>query len=162
MLPLLCNARHKVILVSDPAFGAHAAGRAHFRLLWVHGTSPARPVLWLEAVHSDFTLGWTFSTRAWRPAVLAHAAAKAAAMGVPLSVEPSLAAALADAVGTHLGGTRADVALAADRLVLRPSNGVLEASDFLSNKHDWVQLEDEVTPPIKRAVYTPPAAKDEL
>ena len=54
------------------------------------------------------------------------------------------------------------MSVVSDRLVLRPSNGVVEASDYLTNKHDWVQLEDEVTPPIKRAVYTPPAAKDEL
>ena len=24
--------------------------------------------------------------------------------------------------------------------VLRPSNGVTEASDYLTNKHDWLQL----------------------
>ena len=31
-----------------------------------------------------------------------------------------------------------------------------EASDYLSNKHDWVQLEDEVIGPFRRAVYVPP------
>ena len=39
--------------------------------------------------------------------------------------------------------------------MLRPSNGVLEASDYLSNKHDWVQLEEEVTSPLRRALYMP-------
>ena len=42
------------------------------------------------------------------------------------------------------------------RLMLRPSNAVVEASDYLTNKHDWVQLEDEVTPPLRRALYEPP------
>ena len=51
LLPLLCNARHKVILVSDPGWPHHPSGRAHFRLLWIHGTSPPRPVLWLETVN---------------------------------------------------------------------------------------------------------------
>ena len=40
-------------------------------------------------------------------------------------------------------------------LTLRPSNGVLEASDYLSDKHDWVQLVEEVTEPIQRALYVP-------
>ena len=33
------------------------------------------------------------------------------------------------------------------------SNGVTEASDYLTNKHDWLQTEEEVTPPFKRALY---------
>merc|ERR1712232_1138917 len=36
LLPLLANARHKVILVSDPEYKHHPVGRAHFRLLWTH------------------------------------------------------------------------------------------------------------------------------
>ena len=51
-----------------------------------------------------------------------------------------------------------DVSQVSDRLVLRPSNGVLEASDYLSHKHDWVQLTEEVTAPLQRSVYTPPTA----
>ena len=42
-----------------------------------------------------------------------------------------------------------------ERLVLRPSNGVTEASDYLTHKHDWVQMEEEVTGPLRRAVFTP-------
>ena len=44
------------------------------------------------------------------------------------------------------------MSVVSDRLVLRPSNGVVE-SDYLTNKHDWVQLEEEVTGPLKRALW---------
>ena len=45
------------------------------------------------------------------------------------------------------------------RLELRPSNGVVEASDYLSHKHDWPQMEAEVVGPFRRVAYTPgPAA----
>ena len=47
------------------------------------------------------------------------------------------------------------MSVVSDRLVLRPSNGVVEASDYLTNKHDWVQLEEEVTGPLKRALWRP-------
>merc|ERR550525_1122045 len=49
LLPLLANARHKALLVSDPEFPDPPAGRAHFRLLWTDA-EPSLPVLWLEAV----------------------------------------------------------------------------------------------------------------
>ena len=162
LLPLLCNARHKVLLVSDPAFPHHPAGRAHFRLLWVHGSSPPRAVLWLETINASFDAG-RVDMRAWLHAVLLHAASKAAAMGVPLSVESGLARPLAAVVTSRLGGEEGDVSVVQDRLVLRPSNGVVEASDYLGNKHDWVQMEEEVTAPLRRALYTPPpSAKVEL
>ena len=32
---------------------------------------------------------------------------------------------------------------------------IVEASDYLTNKHDWVQLEEEITPPLRRALYEP-------
>ena len=54
LLPLLANARHKVILVSDAdGWPHHPAGRAHFRMLWT-ASSPPRPLLWLETVNMDF------------------------------------------------------------------------------------------------------------
>ena len=65
---------------------------------------------------------------------------------------------LAAIVEEHLGSTAGDVGPVNDRLVLRPSNGVLEASDYLSHKHDWVQLDEEVTAPLHRALYVPPNA----
>jgi len=42
-----------------------------------------------------------------------------------------------------------------DRMVLRPSVGVVEASDYLSHKHDWVQTVEETTHEMRRLVYTP-------
>ena len=47
------------------------------------------------------------------------------------------------------------VAPAVGRLELRASSGVFEASDYLSNKHDWVQTHDEVLGPFHRVAYTP-------
>merc|ERR1712196_127472 len=59
LLPLLCNARHKVILVTIPEWQAHPVGRAHFRMLWTAssaGEQVDRPQarLFLEAVNVDF------------------------------------------------------------------------------------------------------------
>ena len=147
LLPLLANGRHKVILVSDPAYAANPAGRAHFRLLWTDGGAP---VLWLEAVNVDFVA--RIDASAYEPAVLAHAARKARAMGVALSVAPHLERALAAAAGAAKGA----VATRSDRLVLRPSNAAVEASDYLSQKHDWLQVDEETTGPHRRAVYAPP------
>ena len=44
--------RHKVILVSDPAYPHHPVGRAHFRLLAF--ANSGKPVLWLETTNTDF------------------------------------------------------------------------------------------------------------
>ena len=67
-------------------------------------------------------------------------------------VEAHLAGAVEKVARESGGGS---VASASDRLVLRPSNGVLEASDYLTNKHDWVQMAEEVTGSLRRAVFTP-------
>ena len=91
-----------MLLVSDPAFPHHPAGRAHFRLLWVHGATPPRAVLWLETVNADFEAG-RVDHRAWQQAVLLHAARKATAMGVGLSVESHLGSKVSAA-----GGARVD------------------------------------------------------
>ena len=151
LLPLLCNARHKVLLFTDPAWPHnHPVGRAHFRLLWVAGSEPPKPVLWLETVNVDFSAGRSINSRGWLAAGLAHAVQKADAMGVALSVEGYHSRTLSEMVGAK-GAVRE----VRDALVLRPSNGVVEASDYLTNKHDWVQLEEEITPPLRRALYEP-------
>ena len=128
--------------------------RAHFRLLWVHGATPPRAVLWLETVNADFEA--RVDPRPWQQAVLIHAIAKAERMGVGLSVEPFLSGAVQQAA--KAGGHAGSVGGVSDALVLRPSNGVVEASDYLTNKHDWVQQQEEVTRPLKRALYTPSSA----
>jgi len=154
-LALLANARNKVILISDPAWPAHPVGRAHFRCLWaVQNGTKVEPRLWLEAVNCDFdakAAGVIDYSRLVR-AVLWHAMAKADAMRVSLSVDPSLANAL-----TVTSAGEGTVRQHCEIMLLRPSNGVCEASDFLSKRHDWVQLQEELTAPIPRVLYTPAA-----
>eukprot|EP00928_Gymnodinium_smaydae_P034280 TRINITY_DN24336_c0_g1_i2.p1 TRINITY_DN24336_c0_g1~~TRINITY_DN24336_c0_g1_i2.p1 ORF type:complete len:466 (-),score=86.39 TRINITY_DN24336_c0_g1_i2:120-1418(-) len=150
LLPLLANARHKVILVSDPAYPYHPVGRAHFRLLWTHD-APQRAVLWVEAVNKDFRA--QVDARPYLEIVLVHALRKAQLMGVSLSCDPALERGLAQLASER--GFGGSVKISNDRLVLRPSNGVVEASDYLSPKHDWAQLTEEVTDPLPRAVYYP-------
>merc|ERR1719265_1652878 len=137
LLPLLCNARHKVMLVEDPAWPHNPAGRAHFRMLW---SSKGQPRLWLEPVHTDFSsqreAGRSLQGPAWRKAVLRHAIAKAQAMGVALSVDRSFGALLESLVAPDT--------IYQEHHILRPSNGVVEASDYLSSKHDWLQQTDEL------------------
>ena len=142
LLPLLANARQKAILVDDPAYPAHAASRTHLRFLW---TARGLPVLWLEATLLDF--GARVDQTTHRKATLERAVAKAAAMDVMLSVDPADRRLLKAIVGA--------VADRRDRLVLRPSNGVVEASDYLTPKHDWYQADEEVTAAFPRIVYHP-------
>ena len=155
LLPLLANARHKVILVTDKAWPHHPAGRAHLRLLWLHESSPAACALWLETVNADFAASreGKVSASAWQMPVLRHAVAKARRMGVVLSVEAHLKSQLEQAA--HAEGAGGVVTVATERYVLRPSNGVTEASDYLTNKHDWVQMEEEVTGALTRAMWRP-------
>jgi len=147
-LPLLANARSKVILVSDPSYPHHPVGRAHFKLLW---TETNEPVLWLEKVNKDFRAD--VDTGLWLPSVLMLAVSKATAMNVRLSCDPAIANLLLS-VGKNFQGSQ--VVKVQERLVLRPSNGVVEASDYLTDKHDWLQTEEELTPSLHRAVYFPP------
>jgi len=153
LLPLLANARSKVILISDTSYPHHPVGRAHFKLLW---TVSNQPVLWLETVNKDFRA--QVDTGTWLSAVLAHAVTKANAMGVMLSCEPKIASELSAAAAKANPSLVPVVMYMQDRLVLRPSNAVVEASDYLSNKHDWLQMAEEVTVPLQRVVYIPPNA----
>lgn len=159
-LPLLANARSKVVLVSDPAWPAHPSGRAHFRMLWTDPEAGALPEarLWLEVTNCDFdaAAGHVHQSVHSR-AVLHHAMEKAETMGVSLSVDPAMVQELASAAAER--GGQATVILACESFALRPSNGVCEASDSLSDKHDWVQLEEEVTEPLSRALYVPASCK---
>lgn len=160
LLPLLTNARHKVVLVSIPDWPAHPVGRAHFRLLWTAGhdgsiLAAPEPRLWLEATNLDFAAEQSeiADKRACTLAVLRHAILKSDEMQVPLSVSDRLSRPLSFVVEEYAfeGG----VHMVEECLALRPSNGVLEASDYLSCRHDWVQLEEEVTEPMQRALYVP-------
>mmetsp|Transcript_40929 Transcript_40929/g.97271 ORF Transcript_40929/g.97271 Transcript_40929/m.97271 type:complete len:203 (+) Transcript_40929:143-751(+) len=85
-------------------------------------------------------------------AAVRHAALKAQSMGVPLSIDPGFQAAAQEVMSGGLGG---QLLFRSERLLLAPSAGVVEASDTLSEKHDWVQNTEERTPPLHRLVYMP-------
>lgn len=153
LFPLLANARHKALLISDPRFPAHPAGRAHLRLLW---TQQNKPVLWLEAVNVDYVASRTVDAGAWQRLVLRHVVSRAVDVGGGVSVEPQLAelvAAVAAEIG--LGGVVNHVH---EPVILRPSAGVTEASDYLGPWHDWVQMEEQASGPHHRALYFPVSA----
>eukprot|EP00928_Gymnodinium_smaydae_P063619 TRINITY_DN4713_c0_g1_i1.p1 TRINITY_DN4713_c0_g1~~TRINITY_DN4713_c0_g1_i1.p1 ORF type:complete len:593 (-),score=67.12 TRINITY_DN4713_c0_g1_i1:18-1796(-) len=152
LLPLLSNARHKVVLVSDPSYPHHPVGRAHFRLLWTHEGN--YPFLWLETINKDFRAD--VDSQYWGWAVLEHVVAKAEAMGVVLSCVSQLQRPLAELAQERGAAVR----VSSDCMVLRPSNGVVEASDYLSPKHDWEQLTDEIVGPFTRALYIPRRAEN--
>lgn len=153
LLPLLANARHKVVLVSDPCW-PYPCGRAHFRLLWTaeENDEKPQPVLWLETVNVCFDA--QVDTRSWQTCVLLHVIKKADAMDAFLSVHPGLGSEL-----HRLVTDPSRVKICSRRLTLRPSNGVIEASDYLG-EHDWLQLEEHTTSALHRAVYAPASLAD--
>jgi len=157
ILPLLANARHKVLLFSDPQWPEYPAGRAHWRLLWTTGSkeeplSEPEPRLWLETVNCDFAaVSMGMGGDGWGDAALRHAMTKADAMQVTLSVDMWIEDVRRVAQGLDSGG---QVREACERMLLRPSNGVVEASDYLG-PHDWEQLGEEVTEALPRIIYVP-------
>jgi hypothetical protein len=158
LLPLLANARHKVILLSDPAYPDNPCGRAHWRLLWTGNSDGTlnptpEPRLWLEAVHLDFDAAPLVDSSNYVAAVLRHVLAKSEAMQVPILIDTNFTD-FANQIG-HGFGAGGRVFRTTERLELRPSNGVCEASDYLSQKHDWLQLQSEVTMPLSRGLYVP-------
>lgn len=158
LLPLIANARHKVILVKDPSWPHHPVGRAHFRLL--HFEDGQTPVLWMEAMNVDFRANGVDDGK-FLVAAVTHAALKAEKMGVALSLDTHAKLTAQQAIasrGPALWGDGASLEVRQHRLVLRPSVGVVEASDYLSHKHDWVQTVEETTHEMRRLVYTPPSA----
>jgi hypothetical protein len=176
ILPLLANARHKVILVNDAEWPDHPAGRAHWRLLWaiedsalpqyndgaVTGdeeecSSDGEPRLWLEPIQCCFAAAaHGINHESWRRPVLHHAISKADALGVALSLDERDGQELMDMFRIGAYAQRGTLREVSERIILRPSNGVVEASDYLSPLHDWAQVADEITAPIGRVLYIPP------
>lgn len=159
LLPLLCNARHKVVTVHDRRYPHHAAGRAHLRLLWRYPAEERGAVLWVEGTHVDFRAAAALGGGGGAPseyarAVLTHALAKACALRLPLAADAVDAAALGE-LARGMAGCEGVVGTVEEPVVLRPSNGVVEASDYLSSRHDWVQLAEERTAPLWRALFVP-------
>jgi len=91
-------------------------------------------------------------------AVLKHVVAKSEAMEVPVLMDTKLTE-QANQIG-HDFRAGGRVFYTTERLLLRPSNGVCEASDYLSKRHDWVQLQSEVTMPLSRTLYVPSMLTD--
>lgn len=167
LLPLVCNARHKVILV-DGSGWSHPAARAHFRLLWTQANDEAsaqepQPLLWLESTHFDFRAsdardktgarGRLLDQTAHHEAVLRHAVRKAVALGARLSADVREKRNLKNILAREeLPGT---VTVERMKVILRPSNGVVEASDYLSLRHDWDQRLEEVLTPGERVIFSP-------
>lgn len=149
LLPLLSNARTKAILIDDPRWPHNAAARAYLRVLH---KEDGKPVLYLEPFQRDFPHRQEFGDHPaidgdFYAAIMAHAAAKAKEMKLPLSI--------AREYGEVAERLKLKTEPAEERLLLKASNGVYEASDTLSNKHDWPQLKDELTEPLQRLWIEP-------
>ena len=147
LLPLLSNARTKAIVVEDSRWPDHPAGRAYLRLL---STPDGQPFLYLEPTQRDFRHREVYPDTREQPihqefqqVLLEHALAKARLLGVPLSVD-----ALLEGAARRLGADGQYQAEA--HYFLAPSAGVLEASDTLTDRHDWPQFEGEVVRPRSR------------
>lgn len=156
LLPLVCNARHKVILIEDVELWPHnAVARSHLRLL--HRATDRQPVLHLEPVQTEFPVESTSPRLEYHTAVIRHAMAKADSMGLPLllgeSFDPT------DPPWHPEAKAHPALRETVEQLLLMPSNGIFEASDSLSRRHDWPQLEEEVTEPLVRWTYTPTARR---
>lgn len=148
LLPLLANARTRAIVVEDTKWPDNPAARAYLRLVEKDGA----PVLYLEPLQRDFPHRDEFGHEPdpdFSAALVQHAAEKARQLGVPLSMDIR-----AGGVAKFLGlATTPDDA---PTFTLAASGGVLEASDTLTDRHDWVQTQDEVVKPHNpRLTYTP-------
>mmetsp|Transcript_14069 Transcript_14069/g.39229 ORF Transcript_14069/g.39229 Transcript_14069/m.39229 type:complete len:108 (-) Transcript_14069:50-373(-) len=102
---------------------------------------------------TEFEVASSVPSLQYQIAVLQHAMAKADSMGLPLllgeSFDPDDPA--WDEKIKMLPQLRESV----ETLVLLPSHGVFEASDSLTRKHDWVQMQEEQTEPLHRWLYEP-------
>ena len=94
--------------------------------------------------------------RGYHLATVHHAMRKAQAMGVPLSMERFCQGAAQSVLSTKgSSSVTGRLECVREALILAPSTGVVEASDTLTAKHDWVQIDEETTPPLSRVVYFP-------
>merc|ERR1711879_819912 len=111
------------------------------RLLWTASAdgTPApspEPRLWLEAVHIDFDAKLVVDRNQYVAIVVRHAIAKSESMEVPVLIDAELTEETNQLA--HQIGVGGRVYHTQERLMLHPSNGVCEASDLLSERHDWV------------------------
>lgn len=172
-LALVANARNKAIMISDPKFPHYPVGRAIFRMIWtplgrsqgyeessiqlgetVTHFSSYSPVLFVE----DLTRQMTAPVDASRYdlALMAHCVAKADAMRCRLAVNVDLFTMVSEVVKSRGGNPVTQMSTTRERVVLRPSNGVVEWSETITERHDWVQTEEELVGPFQRCIYAPP------
>lgn len=111
-----------------------------------------QPRLWLEALNGDFDAVAIGLGQGWQEAVLRHAISKSKDMSIPLLADRRLLNLMTRLARSMRVG---EVQLTTERMLLRPSNGVVEASDYLSTRHDWVQIHEEITEPLPRAMFVP-------
>jgi hypothetical protein len=153
LLPFLSNARTKAILVDDPRWPDNAAARSYLRVLhFPNGI----PTLYLEPLQRDFphqeSFGDARENFGFQRAILMHALKKADEMGLTLSIPPYLEGMLKQ-LGHEVGGDLEHQHYHVYEM--RASNGVYEASDTLTHKHDWPQMHDERTEGLDRLLYLP-------
>lgn len=175
ILPLLSNARHKAAILEAPHLQHDdPVGRAHVRLLEWHNpptsyeSAPSSAwLVYLEPLNIDFNVAPTmghadFATLEY--ALLVYAIHRSIDIGVNIV---SVGMHMSDAVDRFIGESRGVVVTAASncagcaydvrvtraqsvRYILTPSNGVIEASDTLSDLHDWVQDDEQLSVPMRR------------
>lgn len=143
LLPLLANGRTKAIILDDDRFLRGPAARAYVRVLL---NAEGEPRLYLEPLQRDFLhrseRKGPEEDEPLRAAILAHAAAKAQAMGVPLSFPEEYRAAAA-ALGRS-------PQVKEERYRVGAGTGIFEASDTLGLGHDFLNLKPALTPALTR------------
>lgn len=150
LMPLLCNARTRAVVVEDTQWPDNPAARAYLRLL---EDKEGKPVLYLEPLQRDFPHRDAFKQgdldAFFIAALVDHAADKARQMGVPLSIDARWGS-ITDFLELQTKPTPRP------EMVLAASGGVIEASDTMTTLHDWVQTKDEVIRPHDpRIAYVP-------
>ena len=58
-------------------------------------------------------------------------------------------------ISTQGSGISGRLEFVRESLIIAPSAGVVEASDSLTEKHDWVQMDEERTAPLARLLFFP-------
>lgn len=168
VLPLLANARHKAVLLwNDRMYAAGPVGRAHIRLLeWQRVTGISTDtslddnnddfddddkdtwLLFIEPLNIEFaaTLHSERELVDLEDALVQYALSRAEDLGLEyVSFGTSMSNAVRRVSG-KLGRHRVSARLVHDaKFVLTPSNAVVEASDTLSGRHDWVQETRELS-----------------
>tara|TARA_Y100001970_G_C14246533_1_gene868668 strand:+ start:1431 stop:2678 length:1248 start_codon:yes stop_codon:yes gene_type:complete len=123
LYPLLCNARNKVIFLYNKEFDDFAA-RAYLRIL----QTEKEAILWLENIeyNNDVCVENNDTVEKWTTYFIEHAYKRAEMLGIKLVI-PWI---------NQLPKEKFSI-------ILDPSDGILETSNFISDQENWVQTETE-------------------